>query len=533
MPTHSDASPCAPQPPHATLPTVMGRTADRATLSRDEHACRSLRDANRTSRRCSPPRSASSTTSSLASPDSATPANFRDSTHAPTARFDASPAFVDLHGRALDMHRRTRGSLRSRDSPRSHRGRLRSLIRASCARWRCAGRRRTRPRAAPSRTSSSMVATSSPPPVSPSTSAASARDTPLTCGRLRIHDAHDVLVSAGGDMRASGNGPGGDGWLVERRARARRRATQHPPPPRRGAGHIDDGGPATGGAAAASTTTSSIRARGVPAATGVRAASVVAPTAVEADVFAKTALILGVEEGLAFLDAQRTPGSLCGTTAAAYRAQTGPALPLESEHHHAATHRPRPLPRVHDGRDVLAVALGANAGFFSDAKKSATTQKAQARRTAQQPPATTPLPPWCTSRPLPSRRSRREAGDRPSPASSPSTSTYTRRLCPARQLRRRAARRSRRRASRLLPATMAPDRPPPPPGRKTPFRRRRAPPTRPRRHRRRSRLRRLRRRRHNQLSRPRRPRRHPRRPRAAASSPRASRPRHRRAVATW
>lgn len=122
-----------------------------------------------------------------------------------------------------------------------------------------------------------------------------------------LRDAENFLVSAGGDMRASGNGPGGDGWVVSVAAapgdapvsviRLRDRAL-----------------------ATSSTAVRRWRRSGVDvhhiidprtrrqAETGTRSVSVLATTAVEADVLAKTALILGEREGLAFLETQQTPG---------------------------------------------------------------------------------------------------------------------------------------------------------------------------------------------------------------------------------
>lgn len=47
---------------------------------------------------------------------------------------------------------------------------------------------------------------------------------------------------------------------------------------------------------------------GEPAKNGVVSVSVLAPSAAQADVFAKTALIMGLEDGARFLESQHTPG---------------------------------------------------------------------------------------------------------------------------------------------------------------------------------------------------------------------------------
>jgi thiamine biosynthesis lipoprotein len=111
-----------------------------------------------------------------------------------------------------------------------------------------------------------------------------------------------VLVSAGGDLLGRGDGPYGDGWLIAVRdsqggeidriilhdeavatstvaLRTWRRAghTMH---------HLID--PSTG----------------QPARTGLTSVTVIAHTATEADVFAKTALILGLDAGRRFLRKQ-------------------------------------------------------------------------------------------------------------------------------------------------------------------------------------------------------------------------------------
>ena len=120
--------------------------------------------------------------------------------------------------------------------------------------------------------------------------------------------ARDFLVNAGGDIYASGRGPDGDGWLVAI------------------ADHFD---PAVDIAQlwlrdeALATSTVAVRRwqragrwqnhlidprTGAPVDSGSVSVSVIARTAVEADVFAKTALLLGPDEGRRFLESRRLPG---------------------------------------------------------------------------------------------------------------------------------------------------------------------------------------------------------------------------------
>jgi thiamine biosynthesis lipoprotein len=122
--------------------------------------------------------------------------------------------------------------------------------------------------------------------------------------------ARDFLVDAGGDIRASGHGVDGDGWLV---------AIAAPPP---NPGDIawlrlyDE---------ALATSTTAVRCweqnghrrnhlidprTREPVENGVTSASVIAPSAVEAEIFAKVALILGQEKGIDFLDRQGVAGIL-------------------------------------------------------------------------------------------------------------------------------------------------------------------------------------------------------------------------------
>jgi thiamine biosynthesis lipoprotein len=116
--------------------------------------------------------------------------------------------------------------------------------------------------------------------------------------------AADFLVDAGGDIFASGHGPDGDGWVVAVakplnedenldvvRLRDEALATSTVARRRwqrdaRWLHHLID--PRTG----------------EPAQSDSLSVSVTAPSAVEADVFAKVALLLGSEEGKRFIDAQ-------------------------------------------------------------------------------------------------------------------------------------------------------------------------------------------------------------------------------------
>jgi thiamine biosynthesis lipoprotein len=123
-----------------------------------------------------------------------------------------------------------------------------------------------------------------------------------------LESARDFLVNAGGDIFASGAGPDGDGWLVG--------VTE----PQNSDVYVslvrlhDE---------ALATSTTAVRRwqRGgrllhhlidprtqKPAEPGVLSVSVVARTAVQADVYAKTALLLGPIEGPRFLERQGTPG---------------------------------------------------------------------------------------------------------------------------------------------------------------------------------------------------------------------------------
>jgi thiamine biosynthesis lipoprotein len=120
--------------------------------------------------------------------------------------------------------------------------------------------------------------------------------------------AADFLIDAGGDIFASGDGPDGDGWLV---------AVANPLREDEDLGVVR----LRGQALATSTVTRRRWQRdgrwlhhlidprtGEPALSDALSVSVIAASAVEADVFAKVALLLGVEVGERFLDARGAEG---------------------------------------------------------------------------------------------------------------------------------------------------------------------------------------------------------------------------------
>jgi len=126
--------------------------------------------------------------------------------------------------------------------------------------------------------------------------------------------ATDFLIDAGGDIFASGDGPDGDGWLV---------AVANP---------LQEDGQLgvvrlRGQALATSTVTRRRWQRdsrwlhhlidprtSEPALTDTLSVSVTAPSAVEADVFAKVALLLGSEKGKRFIDAHGAHALFVGST---------------------------------------------------------------------------------------------------------------------------------------------------------------------------------------------------------------------------
>ncbi len=117
-----------------------------------------------------------------------------------------------------------------------------------------------------------------------------------------LNGAGPSLVSAGGDLFGRGDGPYGDGWLI---------AVTSPQGDEIDRIVLHD--------EAVATSTVALRAwnragrtmhhiinptTGQPADTGLTSVTVVARTASDADVFAKTALILGLDEGRRFLQQQ-------------------------------------------------------------------------------------------------------------------------------------------------------------------------------------------------------------------------------------
>jgi thiamine biosynthesis lipoprotein len=122
-----------------------------------------------------------------------------------------------------------------------------------------------------------------------------------------LRPARDYLINAGGDIFAAGSDGYHDGWTA---------VVAHPHTHEEtGVVHLRDQAMATSTTAVRRWTTQGetrhhlIDPRsGTPAAAGVLSASVIAPTTVEADVFAKTALILGEHEGRAFLRSAHCPG---------------------------------------------------------------------------------------------------------------------------------------------------------------------------------------------------------------------------------
>ena len=126
-----------------------------------------------------------------------------------------------------------------------------------------------------------------------------------------LRPAGDYLISAGGDMFAAGNGPGGDGWLAS--------VAPAPGDAPRSIVRLHDEALATSTTAVRTWQRDGERRHHVidprtqrPCESGVTAVSVIAPSAVEADVFAKTALMLGVEGGTEFLASQHTSGFFIG-----------------------------------------------------------------------------------------------------------------------------------------------------------------------------------------------------------------------------
>jgi thiamine biosynthesis lipoprotein len=118
----------------------------------------------------------------------------------------------------------------------------------------------------------------------------------------------DYLIDAGGDIFASGSGPSSSGWLV---------AVGHPVSPDIELLHVvlRDEAIATSSIARRRWRRGKAEQhhiidprRGVPAQTDCLSVSVIAPTAVEADVYGKCALILGYAGGRLLLESRNLPG---------------------------------------------------------------------------------------------------------------------------------------------------------------------------------------------------------------------------------
>ena len=118
----------------------------------------------------------------------------------------------------------------------------------------------------------------------------------------------NALVDAGGDIRAFGDGPEGDGWLI---------GVSDPMEPSRLIDQVwlHDAALATSTTAARRWLRGGILQHhiidprtGAPAASDVVSVTVLAASAAEAEVFAKSALVLGYEAGRALLGAQRAAG---------------------------------------------------------------------------------------------------------------------------------------------------------------------------------------------------------------------------------
>lgn len=125
-----------------------------------------------------------------------------------------------------------------------------------------------------------------------------------------LEQAEDYLVDAGGDIYAAGRAPDGCYWRID---------VAHPgsPDTRLDVVALSDQAVATSWTTRRRWKTSGGWAHhlidprtGLPAESGVVGSTVIARRAVDADVFAKCALILGPDHGIAFLDAQGAHGLL-------------------------------------------------------------------------------------------------------------------------------------------------------------------------------------------------------------------------------
>jgi len=119
---------------------------------------------------------------------------------------------------------------------------------------------------------------------------------------------HTALVDAGGDIAVRGDGPDGDGWLVE---------IEDPERPQRGLAtlRLHDRAVATSAPNRRRWRTGSSEAHhlidprtGLPSCSDLLQVSVVAPTAEQADVYAKTAFLVGSRDGQRFIAERRAAG---------------------------------------------------------------------------------------------------------------------------------------------------------------------------------------------------------------------------------
>jgi len=138
-------------------------------------------------------------------------------------------------------------------------------------------------------------------------------------------EASDFLVDAGGDIYAAGHAPDGGPWRIDV-------ADPAAPEDRIDVVALSDQAIATSWTTRRRWQTASGWAHhlidprsGLPAESGVTGATVIASRAVEADVFAKCALILGPEEGLDFLEAQGAQGTLVLVDGSLRRTQHWPS----------------------------------------------------------------------------------------------------------------------------------------------------------------------------------------------------------------
>jgi thiamine biosynthesis lipoprotein len=134
----------------------------------------------------------------------------------------------------------------------------------------------------------------------------------VECAADVLRPASDFLINAGGDIYASGCGVDGERWLA---------SVVHPVTGREASTvRLRDQGLATSTTAIRRWTRGGREMHhiidprtGEPARSDVMSASVIAPSVVEADVFAKAALILGSRDGLRFVERQECAALLVRT----------------------------------------------------------------------------------------------------------------------------------------------------------------------------------------------------------------------------